>query len=70
VIPASASAKLDFRLVPDQDPTDILKKLRAHLDAEGFTDVRITYTDYMFPARSEADHPLVQLAAKAAEEVY
>lgn len=70
VIPAKASAKLDFRLVPDQDPTDILKKLRAHLDAEGFTDVRITYTDYMFPAKSEADHPLVRLAAKAGEEVY
>ncbi len=70
VIPAKASAKLDFRLVPDQDPTDILKKLRAHLDAEGFTDVRITYTDYMFPAKSEADHPLVQLAARAGEEVY
>lgn len=70
VIPAKASAKLDFRLVPDQDPTDILQKLRAHLDAEGFTDVHITYTDYMFPAKSEADHPLVRLAAKAAEEVY
>lgn len=70
VIPAKASAKLDFRLVPDQDPTDILQKLRAHLDTEGFTDVRITYTDYMFPAKSEADHPLVRLAAKAGEEVY
>jgi len=70
VIPARASVKLDFRLVPDQDPTDILKKLRAHLDAEGFTDVRITYTDYMFPAKSEADHPFVRLAARAGEEVY
>ncbi|RIH88158.1 Succinyl-diaminopimelate desuccinylase [Meiothermus luteus] len=70
VIPAKASAKLDFRLVPDQDPTDILKKLRVHLDAEGFTDVRITYTDYMFPARSDPKHPLVRLAAQAGEEVY
>ncbi|MCX7601680.1 MAG: M20/M25/M40 family metallo-hydrolase [Meiothermus sp.] len=70
VIPAKASAKLDFRLVPDQDPTDILQKLRAHLDAEGFTDVQITYSDYMFPAKAEADHPLVRLAARAGEEVY
>lgn len=70
VIPARASAKLDFRLVPDQDPTDILKKLRAHLDAEGFTDVQITHADHMFPARSDPHHPLVQLAARTAQEVY
>ncbi|MGK0619510.1 M20/M25/M40 family metallo-hydrolase [Meiothermus cerbereus] len=70
VIPARASAKLDFRLVPDQDPTDILQKLRAHLDAEGFTDVQITHADYMFPARADPHHPLVQLAARTAEEVY
>jgi acetylornithine deacetylase/succinyl-diaminopimelate desuccinylase-like protein len=70
VIPARAAAKLDFRLVPDQNPTDILQKLRAYLDAEGFTDVQITHADYMFPARSDPHHPLVQLAARTAEEVY
>ena len=70
VIPAKASAKLDFRLVPHQDPTDILQKLRAHLDAEGFTDVRIAKSDYMFPYKAHPDHPLVRLAARAAEEVY
>ncbi|WP_233498284.1 M20/M25/M40 family metallo-hydrolase [Meiothermus sp. QL-1] len=70
VIPARASAKLDFRLVPDQDPTDILKKLRAHLDAEGFTDVRIVHADHMFPFRTSPKHPLVDLAARTAQEVY
>jgi len=30
VIPASAMAKFSFRLVPDQDPEDILAKVRAH----------------------------------------
>src|ERR1041384_3086591 len=38
VLPAAASARVDFRLVIGQDPEDILKKLRAHLDAEGFSD--------------------------------
>ena len=28
VLPARAMAKIDFRLVPDQDPDDILAKLR------------------------------------------
>ncbi len=35
VLPARAMAKIDFRLVPDQDPQDILAKLKAHLRAEG-----------------------------------
>ena len=30
VIPRSAFAKFSFRLVPDQDPADILKKVEAH----------------------------------------
>src|ERR1700694_1704973 len=36
VIPARAFAKVDFRLVPNQDPDDINAKLRRHLDAGGF----------------------------------
>ena len=31
VLPAKAMAKIDFRLVPEQNPDDILEKLQAHL---------------------------------------
>lgn len=31
VLPAEAMAKFSFRLVPDQDPKDIMKKVQAHL---------------------------------------
>jgi acetylornithine deacetylase/succinyl-diaminopimelate desuccinylase-like protein len=31
VIPAEAFAKFSFRLVPDQDPADIMEKVKAHL---------------------------------------
>src|SRR5205085_2219692 len=31
IVPAHAMAKVDFRLVPDQDPHDIAAKLRRHL---------------------------------------
>jgi acetylornithine deacetylase/succinyl-diaminopimelate desuccinylase-like protein len=41
VLPAVASAKLDFRLVPDLDPKLVAKLLRAHLDRRGFTDIEI-----------------------------
>ena len=70
VLPAKASAKIDFRLIPDQDPADILRKLRAHLDAQGFTDVEITDLGGDAPARTDPDDPFIQLVAKLAEEVY
>ena len=42
VLPAKAMAKMDFRLVPDQRPDDILAKVKAHLQAQGFDDVQVT----------------------------
>lgn len=70
VLPARASAKVDFRLVPDQEPRDILAKLRAHLDAEGFEDVDVTFLGGEAPARTDPDDPFVQLVCWAATEVY
>lgn len=70
VLPAKASAKVDFRLVPDQKPEDILMKLRKHLDAEGFEDVRIEFLGGEPAARTEPDDPFVGIVVKAAEEVY
>ncbi len=70
VLPARASAKVDFRLVIGQDPADIRKKLRAHLDAQGFSDVQITDLGGDAAARTDPDDPFIQLVAKTAEEVY
>ena len=55
VLPAEASAKLDFRLIPDQDPEDILAKLRRHLDSHGYEQVEIVSWDAEKPARAEYD---------------
>jgi acetylornithine deacetylase/succinyl-diaminopimelate desuccinylase-like protein len=60
VLPARAMTKIDFRLVPDQDPHDILAKLRAHLDAEGYTDVKISSADGSEPVVTPIEHPFVQ----------
>ena len=70
VLPALAKAKMDFRLVPDQDPDAVHRALRAHLDAQGFADIEINYLGGQRPARVDPDHPLVQLAAQTAEGVY
>jgi acetylornithine deacetylase/succinyl-diaminopimelate desuccinylase-like protein len=70
VLPARAAAKLDFRLVPDQDPHDILQKLRAHLDAGGFEDVEIVVEGPEFPARTDPGDPLVDAVVRAARRIY
>jgi acetylornithine deacetylase/succinyl-diaminopimelate desuccinylase-like protein len=71
VIPAEATAKMDFRLVPDQDPADILQKLRRHLDAEGFADVEVVQLGGADQAdTTPPDDPFVALTAQTATEIY
>jgi acetylornithine deacetylase/succinyl-diaminopimelate desuccinylase-like protein len=70
VLPATATAKVDFRLVPDQSPDDIVDKLRRHLDGHGFADVDITFLGGTRPAKTNPDHPLVQMTIEAARAVY
>jgi acetylornithine deacetylase/succinyl-diaminopimelate desuccinylase-like protein len=70
VLPAEAKAKIDFRLVPDQTPDEILNKLRTHLDAQGFEDIEIIFHGGTRPAKTDAEHPFVQLTNRTAKAVY
>jgi acetylornithine deacetylase/succinyl-diaminopimelate desuccinylase-like protein len=71
VLPSTAHAKLDFRLVRDMDPTDILAKLRRHLDEHGFADIAVRGMDAGQRAwRTPLSDPFVSLVAKAARDVY
>lgn len=70
VLPSKASAKLDCRLVPGQDPEYIEKILRKHLDKEGFKDVEIVLLKGLKAFRSDLESPFVQTVKTAAEKVY
>ena len=70
IMPARASAKVDFRLVPDQGPEEILEKLRTHLDAHGFQDVEVACIGKLEPARTPVDAPWVAMVVESAREVY
>jgi len=70
VLPSRASAKVDFRLVPDQHPQKVLEQLRLHLDSNGFEDVVIHYLGGEPPARTDPDHPFVKLTVETARSVY
>jgi len=70
VLPAYASAKVDFRLVPDMMPEDVFGSLRAHLDAQGFHDVEAVLLGGTGPGRTDPDHPFLALVSRTAEPVY
>ncbi|MDR2310276.1 MAG: M20/M25/M40 family metallo-hydrolase [Brucellaceae bacterium] len=61
VLPAQASAKLDFRLVPEQQPLEIVTLVRKHLDKHGFGDIELIIHDAEVQAvRSSHEHWAVQ----------
>jgi acetylornithine deacetylase/succinyl-diaminopimelate desuccinylase-like protein len=71
VLPASGFAKIDFRLVPGQDPAEVVRQLRAHLDAQGLSDIEIVELEsHEHAARSDVAHPFVQTALAAARASY
>ena len=70
VLPARAMAKMDFRLVPDQDPDDISTKLRRHLDSRGFSDITLRLLSGERPARTPVSDPLVEVVRRAVVDVY
>jgi acetylornithine deacetylase/succinyl-diaminopimelate desuccinylase-like protein len=70
VLPREAKVKLDFRLVPDQDPGEIADLLTKHLEREGFGDVEAATMEPEHPARTPLDHPFVDLVVETSREVY
>jgi acetylornithine deacetylase/succinyl-diaminopimelate desuccinylase-like protein len=60
VLPAKAMAKMDFRLVPNQRPEDILEKLKAYLKARGYDDVLVTKLGSGDPVVTPLEGPFVQ----------
>ncbi len=70
VLPAAASAKLDFRLVPHLTPEKVARLLRAHLDRRGYEDVEIVSLHGEMPARSPATSGVARAAVVAARETY
>jgi acetylornithine deacetylase/succinyl-diaminopimelate desuccinylase-like protein len=70
VIPACATAKLNFRLVPDQDPTEIDELFRRHIARVTPRTVRFAIRTSLSakPALVERNHPAVHAAARAYRE--
>jgi acetylornithine deacetylase/succinyl-diaminopimelate desuccinylase-like protein len=70
ITPAQASAKVDMRLIPNQDPARIEERLRAHLDRRGFSDVTITLHRAEHPYWTPISDPIVDAADRAHRGVF
>jgi acetylornithine deacetylase/succinyl-diaminopimelate desuccinylase-like protein len=71
VIPAKATAKVSFRLVPQQDPDKVVSAFRSWVAANTPAGIR---TEVRLLSASPAvmvnpDHPAIQVAAEAFEDV-
>ncbi|MBP3040124.1 dipeptidase [Bacillaceae bacterium Marseille-Q3522] len=72
VIPAEAHAKITCRLVPDQDPDEIVALLKQHLEKYKPKGVEISVTpfDKAAPYVTPIDHPYLKAAGDAFSAIY
>jgi acetylornithine deacetylase/succinyl-diaminopimelate desuccinylase-like protein len=69
VMPARAMAKVDMRLVPDQDPLEVFDLLRKHLDANGFDDIEAELLGPEPPGRTSLDAPIARVVSETWTEL-
>jgi acetylornithine deacetylase/succinyl-diaminopimelate desuccinylase-like protein len=73
VVPSAAHAKITCRLVPDQEPDDILKLVVRHLEQHVPAGARLTIepgTHGARPASIARNHPVLEAAEAALEETF
>ncbi|MGB8507968.1 MAG: M20/M25/M40 family metallo-hydrolase, partial [Pyrinomonadaceae bacterium] len=70
ILPGAATARLDFRLVPDLTPALVVKLLRAHLDTRGFQDVEIVELGGAPFAKSSPQSYVARAAVESVTEIY
>lgn len=69
IIPHEAMAKLDMRLVPDQDPDAVFEAVARHVAAEN-PDVEVTYQSSFPPMKTPVDTPAADDVAAALAHVW
>ena len=65
LIPTSATAKVDLRLVGDQDTDQILAGIRRFAAEQGHTGIEVRKLFSQPPSRTPMDHPYAELVARA-----
>lgn len=69
VTPNEAFAKVDFRLVPGQNPTDLINKIRKFWDENNFEHIEITEWDGYEAAKTSINNPFATTVIETIKEV-
>lgn len=64
VVPSTATATLDMRMVVDLSPKEIIGHLRRHLDTHGFEDIEIEVLSAFSHSQTSVSQPAVQATLK------
>jgi acetylornithine deacetylase/succinyl-diaminopimelate desuccinylase-like protein len=70
ITPAEAHARLDIRIVPDQDPADVVAAIREHLERGGFSDIEIVGEESEPAYWTSPDDPMLDAATRVSESVF
>lgn len=71
IVPNEARVKMDFRLIPNIDPTKALERLKAHLKKHGFDNIEVISTERAEPPyKISVKEPMSQAVIAAAMKVY
>lgn len=69
VNPSKASVKMDARLVVDQDPEDIIEKVKKHV-LKYAPDAQVKVHGYMHPSKTNGDLPVCRKVFASLEKIY
>jgi acetylornithine deacetylase/succinyl-diaminopimelate desuccinylase-like protein len=71
VLPATAQAKMDFRLVPNMVPEKQFERLKNHLKENGFGDnIEVNFIHGETAARTSVSDPFVKAVEESAKEIF
>ena len=71
IVPNEARAKMDFRLPPNLNPQDAIKKLVAHLKKQGFDHIEVKFEATAEPPyKISVKEPIAQAIIAAATKLY
>lgn len=70
VLPSEAYAKIDFRLVYDQNPDTLLNKLKKYLKEEGYDNIDVIKLGSLEPSKTDSSESIVRCTQDAARKVY
>ena len=70
IVSGRGRAKIDCRLVPNQDPKKIRDCVQDHLIKYGFDDIKVELLFSSYPAKSDSEAEVVKACNKASNRLY